>query len=279
MSYIAPAEFATKMVDAGESKIFMSTKDTLIRAYMAGAILALAAAFAVTIAVNTGNFLIGALLFPVGFCTLYLLGFDLLTGVFTLCPLALMDKRPGVTFGGLMRNWGLVFIGNFGGAMTVAIFMAIIFTTGFSHEPNAVGQKIGVIGEARTVGYAAAGWSGMLTLFIRAVMCNWMVSTGVVAAMMSTSVSGKVIAMWMPILIFFYLGFEHSIVNMFLFPSGLLLGGDFTIMDYLFWNEIPTVVGNLVGGLTFVGAMIYSTHYKTSPKRNAPANAPKVAAE
>lgn len=279
MSYIAPAEFATKMVDAGESKIFMSTKDTLIRAYMAGAILALAAAFAVTIAVNTGNFLIGALLFPVGFCTLYLLGFDLLTGVFTLCPLALMDKRPGVTFGGLMRNWGLVFIGNFGGAMTVAIFMAIIFTTGFSHEPNAVGQKIGVIGEARTVGYAAAGWSGMLTLFIRAVMCNWMVSTGVVAAMMSTSVSGKVIAMWMPILIFFYLGFEHSIVNMFLFPSGLLLGGDFTVMDYLFWNEIPTVVGNLVGGLTFVGAMIYSTHYKTSPKRNAPANAPKVAAE
>jgi len=280
MSYIAPAEFATKMVDAGESKVFMSTKDTLIRAYMAGAILALAAAFAVTIAVNTGNFLIGALLFPVGFCTLYLLGFDLLTGVFTLAPLALFDKRPGVTLGGVLRNWGLVFVGNFAGAMTVAVFMAIIFTMGFSQEPNAVGQKIGVIGEARTVGYAAAGASGMLTLFIRAVMCNWMVSTGVVAAMMSTSVSGKVIAMWMPILVFFYLGFEHSIVNMFLFPSGLMLGGDFTIMDYLFWNEIPTVLGNLVGGLTFVGAMIYSTHYKTSPKRNAPAaDAKPVAAE
>jgi len=269
MSYIAPAEFATKMVDAGESKIFMSTKDTLIRAYMAGAILALAAAFAVTVAVNTGQFLIGALLFPVGFCTLYLLGFDLLTGVFTLCPLALLDKRPGVTVGGVLRNWGLVFIGNFGGAFTVAVFMAIIFTTGFSEAPNAIGQKIGIIGEARTVGYAEHGFAGMLTLFVRAVMCNWMVSTGVVAAMMSTSVSGKVIAMWMPILVFFYLGFEHSIVNMFLFPSGLLLGGNFTIMDYLFWNEIPTVLGNLVGGVTFVGGMIYATHYKTSPKRNA----------
>jgi len=269
MSYIAPAEFATKMVDAGESKIFMSTKDTLIRAYMAGAILALAAAFAVTVAVNTGQFLIGALLFPVGFCTLYLLGFDLLTGVFTLCPLALLDKRPGVTLGGVLRNWGLVFIGNFGGAFTVAVFMAIIFTTGFSEAPNAVGQKIGLVGEARTVGYASHGFAGMLTLFVRAVMCNWMVSTGVVAAMMSTSVSGKVIAMWMPILVFFYLGFEHSIVNMFLFPSGLMLGGNFTIMDYLFWNEIPTVLGNLVGGVTFVGGMIYATHYKTSPKRNA----------
>ncbi|MCJ8521712.1 formate/nitrite transporter [Pseudorhizobium tarimense] len=267
MSYVAPQEFATKMIDAGESKIFMSTKDTLIRAYMAGAILALAAAFAVTVTVNTGNPLIGALLFPVGFCMLYLMGFDLLTGVFTLAPLALIARRPGVTVGGILRNWGLVFIGNFAGAMTTAVFMAIIFTTGFTHAPDAVGQKIGTIGEARTLGYAAAGASGMLTLFIRAVMCNWMVSTGVIAAMMSTSVSGKVIAMWMPILVFFYLGFEHSIVNMFLFPSGIMLGGQFTWMDYFLWNEIPTVVGNLVGGLTFVGAMIYATHYRTSPSR------------
>ncbi|AUH65932.1 formate/nitrite transporter family protein [Paracoccus zhejiangensis] len=269
MSYVTPQDFARKMIDAGEAKIFMSTKDTLIRAYMAGAILALAAAFAVTVTVNTGNPLIGALLFPVGFCMLYLLGFDLLTGVFTLVPLALLNRRPGVTLNGMLRNWGLVFAGNFLGAMTVALFMAIIVTFGFSEEPNAVGQQIGHIGEGRTLGYAAHGAAGMLTLFIRAVMCNWMVSTGVVAAMMSTSVSGKVIAMWMPILVFFYMGFEHSIVNMFLFPSGLLLGGNFTIADYLIWNEIPTVLGNLVGGLTFVGAMIYATHHKTSPARPA----------
>lgn len=269
MAYLAPAEFVTKMVDAGESKLLMSTRDTLIRAYMAGAILALAAAFAVTVSVNSANPLIGALLFPVGFCMLYLLGFDLLTGVFTLAPLAVFDKRPGATWNGVLRNWGLVFAGNFAGALTVAVFMAIIFTNGFTEAPNAVGQKIGHIGEGRTVGYAAHGAAGMLTLFVRAVMCNWMVSTGVVAAMMSTSVSGKVIAMWMPILVFFYMGFEHSIVNMYLFPSGLMLGGNFTFMDYMIWNEIPTVLGNLVGGLTFVGATLYSTHYKTAPKRRA----------
>ncbi|MFD1797887.1 formate/nitrite transporter family protein [Paracoccus aurantiacus] len=268
MSYVTPKDFATKMIDAGEAKVFMSTRDTIIRAYMAGAILALAAAFAVTVTVNTGNPLIGALLFPVGFCMLYLMGFDLLTGVFTLVPLALLDKRRGVTVNGMLRNWGLVFTGNFLGAMTVALFMAIIVTFGFSEAPNEVGQKIGHIGEGRTVGYAAHGAAGMLTLFVRAVMCNWMVSTGVVAAMMSTSVSGKVIAMWMPIMVFFYMGFEHSIVNMFLFPSGLMLGGEFTIADYLIWNEIPTVIGNLVGGLTFVGAMIYATHYKTLPERS-----------
>ncbi len=279
MSYVMPKDFATKMIDAGESKIFMSTKDTLIRAYMAGAILALAAAFAVTIAVNTGDFLVASLLFPVGFCMLYLLGFDLLTGVFTLCPLAVIAKRSGCTWSGVLRNWSLVFVGNFAGALTTAVFMAIIFTMGFTQEPNAVGQKIGVIGESRTVGYAAAGAGGMLTLFVRAVMCNWMVSTGVVAAMMSTSVSGKIMAMWMPILVFFYLGFEHSIVNMFLFPSGIMLGGQFTWADYFMYNEIPTVIGNLVGGLTFVGAMIYSTHYKESPKRGASAGFAQVPAE
>src|SRR5947199_7900484 len=101
MAYLVPSEFVTKMVDAGESKIFMATRDTVIRAYMAGAILALAAAFAVTITVQTGNPLTGAILFPVGFCMLYLMGFDLLTGVFTLAPLAVLDKRPGCTWAGV----------------------------------------------------------------------------------------------------------------------------------------------------------------------------------
>ena len=91
----------------GESKIFMSTRDTLdprlygrrhpgagglVRGHHQRA---------------TGQPLVGALLFPVGFCMLYLFGFDLLTGVFVLAPLALIDKRPGVTLGGVLRNWGL----------------------------------------------------------------------------------------------------------------------------------------------------------------------------
>ena len=268
MSYLAPSEFVTKMVDAGESKIFMSTRDTLIRAYMAGAILALAAWFAVTITVSTGQPLVGAILFPVGFCMLLLLGFDLLTGVFVLCPLALIDKRPGVTVKGILRNWGLVFCGNFAGAFTVAVFMAIYVTYGFSTEPNAVGKALGAIGVSRTLGYEQYGFAGMVTLFVRAVLCNWMVSTGVVGAMISTNVTGKVLAMWMPIMVFFYMVFEHSIVNMFLFPAGLLLGAKFTVMDYLLWNEIPTVLGNLVGGLSFTGLTLYATHLKTAPKRD-----------
>ncbi|MDE2363500.1 MAG: formate/nitrite transporter family protein [Hyphomicrobiales bacterium] len=269
MAYLAPTEFVTKMIDAGESKIFMSTRDTVIRAYMAGAILALAAWFAVTINVNTGVPLIGAVLFPVGFCMLYLLGFDLLTGVFVLAPLAFLDKRPGVTIGGVLRNWGLVFVGNFLGALTVAFMMAFITTYGFSTAPDKVGAVIGSIGEGRTLGYAKYGLAGMATLFLRGMLCNWMVSTGVVGAMISTHVSGKVIAMWMPIMLFFFMTFEHSVVNMFLFPAGLMLHAPFSIADYFIWNEIPTAIGNLAGGLAFTGLTLYATHARTAPARDA----------
>lgn len=267
MAYLMPSEFVTKMVDAGESKIFMATRDTLIRAYMAGAILALAAVFAITINVQTGQPLLGAVLFPVGFVMLYLMGFDLLTGVFMLTPLALIDRRPGVTLQGVLRNWGLVFVGNFAGALTVAAIMAFVFTYGFTTDPGPVGTKIAGIGEARTLGYAAHGVPGWFTIFVRGMLCNWMVSMGVVGAMISTHVSGKVIAMWMPIMLFFYMTFEHSVVNMFLFPSAMIMGGHFSIADYFIWNEIPTALGNLVGGIAFTGLTLYSTHVRTAPKR------------
>ncbi len=267
MSYLEPTEFVTKMVDAGESKVHMSTKDTLIRAFMAGATLALAAVFAITVAVKTGSPLLGAVLFPVGFIMLYLMKFDLLTGVFTLVPLALLDKRPGVTVNQVLRNWGLVFLGNLGGALTVAVIMSFIFTYGYNVDGGAIAAKVSTIGESRTLGYKEHGLDGWFTIFIRGMLCNWMVSMGVVGAMISTSATGKMAAMWMPIMLFFYMGFEHSIVNMFLFPFSMIMGGDFTVVDYVIWNELPTVLGNLVGGLVFVGLPLYYTHVKTSPER------------
>jgi formate/nitrite transporter FocA (FNT family) len=53
---------------------------------------------------------------------------------------------------------------------------------------------------------------------------------------------------------------------MFLFPAGLMLHAPFSILDYFIWNEIPTVCGNLVGGIAFTGLTLYATHMRTSPK-------------
>lgn len=279
MSYVKPAELVPTIIDAGANKVLLSTRDTLVRSTMGGAILAIAAAFAVTVTVTTGHAILGAVLFPVGFILLYLLGYDLLTGMFVLGPLAWLDKRPGVTVRGVLRNWGLVFVGNFLGAFAVAVMMAIVFTYGFDTPPNEVGQAIGHIGEGRTVGYAEHGASGMLTLFVRGMLCNWMVSMGVIGAMVAKDVPGKAIAMWMPVMLFFFMAFEHSIVNMFLFPSGLLLGGEFTIMDYLVWNEIPTVLGNLVGGLLLTGLPLYLTYGRPAARRGVQEPQPGPTAE
>ncbi|WP_420114232.1 formate/nitrite transporter family protein [Pseudactinotalea sp.] len=277
MSYVKPADLVVAMADAGEAKIRMNVSDTLVRAVMGGATLSLAAAFAVSITVTTGSPLLGALLFPVGFVLLYLLGYDLLTGVLVLGPLAWLDRSRGITVKGVLRNWGLVFTGNFAGALAVALLMAIVVTYGFDTPPNEVGEAIGHIGEGRTVGYADHGSAGMLTLFVRAMLCNWMVSTGVAGAMIAKDVVGKVIAMWLPIMLFFFMGFEHSIVNMFLFPSGLLLGGQFTISDYLIWNEIPTVLGNLAGGLLFTVVPLYLAYgRKRQPATETSRPAPRV---
>ena len=245
------------MVDAGESKIFMSTRDTLIRGFMAGAILALAAVFAVAVTVQTGSPLVGAMLFPVGFVMLYLMGFDLLTGVFMLTPLALLDRRPGVTVGGILRNWGWVFRQfrrRAGGGLHdgLRLHHGLFHRTGTDRREDLAHRR------GPHPGYAEFGAAGWATIFLRGMLCNWMVSMGVVGAMISTSVSGKVIAMWMPIMLFFFMGFEHSVVNMFLFPSAMIMGGDFSVMDYMVWNEIPTALGNLVGGLAFTGLTLYT---------------------
>jgi formate/nitrite transporter FocA (FNT family) len=145
--------------------------------------------------------------------------------------------------------------------------MSFVFTMGYNIDGGAIAAKVAGIGEARTLGYAEHGVAGWFSIFIRGMLCNWMVSLGVVGAMISTHVSGKVLAMWMPIMLFFFMGFEHSVVNMFLFPFGLIMGGEFSVMDYFIWNEIPTALGNLVGGLAFTGLTIYSTHVRTAPKR------------
>lgn len=267
MSYVKPNEFVKTMVDAGESKLFMHPRDVLIRAFMAGAILAIAVALAVTAAVQTGYPIVGALIFPVGFCILNLLGFDLLTGVFALVPLALFDKRPGATMSGMFKNWGLVALGNLLGALFSATLIAISFTYAFTAEPTAVGKAFAGAAEARTLGFAEYGAAGWFTVFVKGILCNWMVSIGVVGAMYSKTVGGKVIAMWMPILIFFGLVFEHAVVNMYLFPLGMMMGAPITVGDWLFWNEIPVILGNLVGGLLLTGSVLYATHLRPGQLR------------
>src|SRR5690606_18908658 len=101
---------------------------------------------------------------------------------------------------------------------------------------------------------------GLIEVFAKAILCNWMVTMGVVMALTSTSTAGKIVAMWLPIMTFFGQGFEHSVVNMFVIPAGMLFGADVSFAEWWMWNQIPVTVGNVVGGVLFTGTALYVTH-------------------
>jgi len=92
------------------------------------------------------------------------------------------------------------------------------------------------------------------------ILCNWLVSLGPIFAKASRSVPGKIMLMWLPIATFFALGFEHAIVNMFVFPIGMLSGADVTIGQWWMWNQIPVTLGNILGAMIFNSSLWYYIH-------------------
>src|ERR1700757_4789664 len=97
-----------------------------------------------------------------------------------------------------------------------------------------------------------------------------MVTIGAVLALASRSTVGKIAAMWLPITTFFALGFEHSVVNMFVIPSGMILGAPISLSQFLLWNLLPVTIGNIVAGTFFTGAALYVTYPSTSKLATSP---------
>jgi formate transporter len=262
MDYIKPAQVAVAMVDAGHNKLALAPCDLLVRGALAGSILGVATSLAVTGAVSTGQPLVGALIFPVGLVIIVLLGLELVTGSFALLPLPWLDRD--VRGAAVLSNWAWVFVGNLIGSIVYGALLAIALTNMGSTEPAGAAARIVAIAEAKTIGYAAFGMAGLVTVFVKAMLCNWLVCLAVVLAMTTNSTIGKIATAWMPIFIFFAQGFEHSVVNMFLIPTGMMMGAKVTVADWWLWNQIPVTLGNLVGGFVFTGLAIYLTHRPSS---------------
>jgi len=270
MDYVKPAEVAAAMVETGRRKLALPTTDLLIRGMLSGAILGVATSLAFTGAFSTGQPLVGALIFPVGLVIIVLLGLELITGSFALLPLPWLDRDASGS--AIAANWGWVFVANLIGSIAYGALLAIALTNMGASEPTGVAARIIAVAEAKTTGYAAFGAAGLVTVFVKGILCNWMVCLAVVLAMTTSSTVGKIAAAWMPVFIFFAQGFEHSVVNMFIIPTGMMMGAKVTVADWWLWNQIPVTLGNLVGGFMFTGLAIYMT-YRPRPV-SAPARAP-----
>jgi len=258
MDYVRPSDVVSAMIDASIKKLALSPRDLLIRGAISGALLGAATTLAVTGAVSTGQPLIGALIFPVSLVMIVLLGLELVTGSFAIVPLAQLEGRA--TWGAVIANWSWVFVANLLGSIAFGVLIAIALTNMGKVEVAGVAAKIAAIAESKTIANEALGTAGMVSVFVKGILCNWLVCLGVVMAMTSTSTVGKIAATWLPIFLFFALGFEHAVVNMFLIPTGILLGAKVSIYDWWVWNQIPVTLGNLVGGFVFTGLALYATY-------------------
>src|ERR1700719_4372457 len=258
MDYVKTADVAVAMVETGRRKLALAPRDLLIRGMLSGAILGVATSLAFTGAVQTNVPLVGALIFPVGLISIVLLGLELVTGSFALVPLPWLEGEASA--GSVVVNWGWVFIGNLIGSVAYGALLAIALTNMGATAPAGVAARIVQIAELKTTGYAALGFAGLVSCFVKAMLCNWLVCLAIVLAMTTTSTIGKIACAWMPIFIFFAQGFEHSVVNMFIIPTGMMMGAKVTVADWWLWNQIPVTLGNLVGGFTFTGLAIYTTY-------------------
>jgi formate/nitrite transporter len=270
MDQMKPGELITALVDSATQKTALRPRDLIIRGALAGALLGVSSAFATYATVQTGLPIVGALIFPVGLAIIVLLGLELVTGAFGIMPVGVHAGR--VKPAALLPSWSWIFVGNLFGSLVFGMLLAVALTTAM-HAPDKTGlvNKMILAATAKTVGYQHAGAAGMFTALVKGILCNWLVALAVVLAMGSRSTIGKIAAAWLPVTIFYALGFEHAVVNMFLIPTAMLLGAKISFFQWLVWNQIPVTIGNLVGGYLFTGGALYLAHAKSAP---APAHAP-----
>ena len=267
MDYVKPAEVASTMLNTARHKLETPPLDVFIRGGLAGAILAAATSLSFTGAVETKLPVFGALLFPVGIILIALLGLDLLTSSLGFLPLPWVEKE--VSAGAVLANWIWVFIANLIGSVAYGGMLVLALTNfGTSAPEGGVANMVIAVAEHKTLAYEAHGFAGFLTAFVKAIVCNWMVCLAFVTALTSTSTIGKIVCAYMPIFIFFAQGYEHSVVNMFIIPTGMMLGAKITVGEWWIWNQIPVTLGNLIGGFVFTGLALYITH---RPRVAAPA--------
>lgn len=259
MSYVEPAAVVDSMIAAGTKKARLGRGQLVLRGALGGMFLGVATTLALTASVQSGLPFVGALLFPVGFVIVLLLGFEMVTGSFAVVPLAVIERRA--TTRDMLRAFWWVIVGHtIGGALYGVLFAAVV-TQMWTVTDAPVAQALVDLAVHKTLDHQTLGVAaGIGLVLIKGVLCNWLVGTGVVMGMTSTSTGGKIAAMWLPVMTFFALGFEHGVVNLFVIPAAMMLGAPIGPADWWLWNQVPALVGNFVGALTLVALAMYVAH-------------------
>jgi formate/nitrite transporter len=206
--------------------------------------------------------------FTLGLVLVLIAGSDLATGNMMLVPLSAMRGKVGI--GDVVTNLTLVLFGNLIGAVFVAFFLAI--QTGVIGEVGADAGTTAALTHDRLAGIAAGkatdhtAWE----TFLRAVGCNWLVCLAVWMSLAATTVSGKILAIFFPIMAFVAMGFDHVVANMFFLPAAIFAGVPGIGWDDALMNWGLAATGNLVGAVVFVSTSYWYLFLKDQPEEPAP---------
>jgi formate/nitrite transporter len=232
-----PAEVARRIEEAGIAKAGLPFIQLITLSILAGAFIALgAAAFTAVMAGVDAGFgparLLGGAVFSLGLVLVIVAGAELFTGN-ALIVMAWVDGRIGL--GALLRNWGISYVGNAIGAVSIAFLM---WQSGlFNGLQGSMARDIATAKLALGPGEA----------LVRGILCNMLVCLAVWLTFACRSVADKIAAIILPISAFVLLGYEHSVANFYFLSAGLAAGADVTLAGILA-NLVPVTLGNVIGG-------------------------------
>lgn len=266
--HLSPSEITDRFVEAGVRKGSLPLLRMALLGLLGGAFIAFAAegsnvAIHTVQSVGLGKALAGAL-FATGLMMVVLAGAELFTGNMIMIVSAVEGRLP---WSRLLMNWSVVYLANLAGSVLIAACILLSGQLDFSG---------GLLG-GFTIRLAA--YKTGLTFsraFFMGILCNWLVCMAVWMAGATKDIGGKLLAIFFPIWLFIASGFEHSVANMYYIPAGILakadpryltqafeMGVSAASLDNLNWmtfvtrNLVPVTLGNMVGGIVFVGLIFW----------------------
>lgn len=249
-----------------------------VLAIAAGALIAFGAQVSLTVMTGTEAVswgiakLVGAMTFATGLMMVVLTGAELFTGN-VMMTFSVIEKKTSIWK--LLRNWTIVYIGNFVGSVILA---SLIYFSGCSHNSH---EALGALGLTTAYTKATLPW---VEAFTRGILCNWLVCLAIWMASSSRHVIGKIFAIFFPIMTFVASGYEHSIANMYFLTNGLFLKhtpaivaasgfttdqlSNLTIKTCLLNNLLPVTLGNIVGAIVFVVLLFWTAYLRDDHKED-----------
>ena len=257
----SPADIAANYVSVGKGKAELPALKTFLLGIMAGAFIALGGLGSQIASCNAATAsagrMISSVVFPIGLFMVLVGGAELFTGNCLILVSVLAGKAK---ISGMLKNWVLVYFGNMVGGFIIAALAA------FSHIYNFDNGNLATNVVNTAVTKANISFSDGL---LRGILCNILVCMAVWCAFAADELAGKILALWLPVMLFIIGGYEHCVANMYFIPAGMLTSSLYgvpaeglSLFGFFVTNLIPVTIGNIIGGAVCVGAMYYAIYLK-----------------